>query len=134
MPISPGTRLGTYEVLELIGAGGMGEVYRARDTRLNRDVAVKVLSEVFALNPDRLARFKREAQVLASLNHSDIAAIYGLEEAEPSPGSGQAGGRALVLELVEGPTLQEILGGSGLWALGCRLSPCFRSAGPTPKV
>jgi serine/threonine protein kinase len=73
MPISPGTRLGAYEVLELMGAGGMGEVYRARDTRLNRDVAVKVLSEVFALDPERLARLKREAQVLASLNHPNMA-------------------------------------------------------------
>jgi eukaryotic-like serine/threonine-protein kinase len=105
MPISPGTRLGAYEVLELIGAGGMGEVYRARDTKLNRDVAVKVLPEAFALDPERLARFKREAQVLASLNHPNIAAIYGLEEG----GSGQAVVRALVLELVEGDTLADRL-------------------------
>ena len=79
----------------------MGEVYRARDTKLNRDVAIKVLPELFALDPDRLARFKREAQVLASLNHPNIAAIYGLEEAD--------GIRALILELVEGPTLAERL-------------------------
>ena len=80
---------------------GMGEVYRAHDTRLNRDVALKILPEVFALDPDRLARFKREAQVLASLNHPNIAAIYGLEEAD--------GVHALVLELVEGPTLADRL-------------------------
>ena len=97
MPLTAGSRLGPYEVVALIGAGGMGEVYRARDTKLNRDVALKVLPEMFALDPDRLARFKREAQVLASLNHPNIAAIYGLEEAD--------GIRALVLELVEGPTL-----------------------------
>src|SRR3979490_1053911 len=95
MTLGPGTRLGPYEVLALSGSGGMGEVYRARDTKLNRDVAVKVLPESFAVDPDRLARFTREAQVLASLNHPNIAAIYGVEE------------RALVLELVEGPTLAD---------------------------
>ena len=101
MSLAPGVRLGAYEVVALIGAGGMGEVHRARDTKLNRDVALKVLPEVFALDPDRLARFKREAQVLASLNHPNIAAIYGLEEAD--------GIRALLHELVEGPTLAERL-------------------------
>jgi len=95
----PGSHLGAYEVVSLIGAGGMGEVYRARDTKLNRDVALKVLPTVFAADPDRLARFKREAQVLASLNHPNIAAIYGLEESN--------GVQALVLELVEGPTLAD---------------------------
>jgi len=95
MALAAGTRLGAYEVLALIGAGGMGEVYRARDTRLGRDVAIKVLPEAFTNDPDRLARFKREAQVLASLNHPHIAAIYGLEE------------NALVLELVDGPTLAD---------------------------
>src|ERR1051325_5941513 len=90
MPLASGSRLGHYEVLSPIGAGGMGEVYRARDTRLNRDVAIKILPEAFAADPDRMARFAREAQVLASLNHPNIAAIYGVEE------------RALVLELVEG--------------------------------
>ena len=103
MPLTVGTRLGPYDIVALIGAGGMGEVYRARDAKLNRDVALKVLPEVFARDPDRLARFRREAQVLASLNHPNIAAIYGFEESNPSPGSGQA----LVLELVEGPTLAE---------------------------
>jgi hypothetical protein len=99
VPIQPGTRLGPHEVLSAIGAGGMGEVYRARDTRLNRDVALKVLPEVFARDAQRMARFEREAKLLASLNHSNIAAIYGLEES--------GGIRALVMELVEGPTLAE---------------------------
>src|SRR5688572_24252468 len=97
MPLAPGTRLGAYEIAALIGAGGMGEVYRARDTRLNRDVAIKVLPETFASDPDRIARFQREAKTLASLNHPHIGAIYGFEE------SGSV--KALVLELVEGPTL-----------------------------
>jgi len=99
MSLGTGTRLGPYEIQSALGAGGMGEVYRARDTQLNRDVALKVLPELFAADADRLARFKREAQVLASLNHPNIAAIYGLEEAD--------GVRALVLELVEGPTLAD---------------------------
>jgi serine/threonine protein kinase len=99
MALVPGARVGPYEVISLLGAGGMGEVYRARDTKLNRDVALKVLPEAFALDPDRLARFKREAQVLAALNHSNIAAIHGFED------SGQV--HALVLELVEGPTLAD---------------------------
>ncbi len=101
MSLAPGVRFGAYEVLALLGAGGMGEVYSARDPRLGRDVALKVLPSVFAHDPERLARFKREAQVLASLNHPNIAAIYGLEEAD--------GIRALVLELVEGPTLAELI-------------------------
>jgi serine/threonine protein kinase len=79
MPLAPGTRLGAYEVVSAIGAGGMGEVYRARDMKLNRDVALKLLPEVFASDRERLQRFQREAQVLASLNHPNIAAIYGLE-------------------------------------------------------
>ena len=99
MALATGTRLGAYEILSLLGAGGMGEVYRARDAKLNRDVALKVLPEAFTADPDRLARFKREAQVLASLNHPHIGAIYGLEESD--------GVRALVLELVEGPTLAD---------------------------
>lgn len=105
MAIAPGTRLGVYEVVAPIGAGGMGEVYRAHDTRLNRDVALKVLPEAFSRDTERMARFEREAKVLASLNHPNIAAIYGLEESGPI--------RALVMELVEGPTLSErILGGA----------------------
>ena len=85
----------------------MGAVYRARDTKLGRDVAIKVLLPAVANDPERLARFQREAQVLASLNHPNIAAIYGLEDADPSAGSGQAAVRALVMELVEGPTLAD---------------------------
>jgi serine/threonine protein kinase len=91
--------LGPYRVLERIGEGGMGEVFRAKDTRLGRDVALKVLPSTYAADPDRIARFQREAQVLASLNHPHIAAIYGLEEAD--------GVRALVLELIEGETLAD---------------------------
>jgi len=78
--VAAGTVLGSYEVIALLGAGGMGEVWRARDTKLNRDVALKVLPEAFARDADRLARFKREAQVLASLNHPHIGAIYGFED------------------------------------------------------
>jgi serine/threonine protein kinase len=80
MSLTAGTRLGTYEITALIGAGGMGEVYRARDTRLQRDVAIKIPPEALADDPERLARFEREAQVLAALNHPNIAAIHGLEE------------------------------------------------------
>src|SRR5260370_575379 len=97
MPLSGGTRLGPYQILSAIGPGGMGEVYRARDMRLNRDLAIKVLPDLFAHDPERLARFEREAQLLASLNHPHVAHLYGLEES--------AGVRALVMELVEGPTL-----------------------------
>ena len=93
----------------------MGEVYRARDTKLNRDVALKVLPDLFAHDPERLARFRREAQVLASLNHPNIAAIYGLEE---SPAEAGRHVRALVMELVEGPTLAERIGGTGLGTRG----------------
>ena len=99
MPLTPGTTLGPYQVTAKIGEGGMGEVYRARDTKLDRDVALKVLPQAFTDDPDRLARFEREAKVLASLNHTNIGHIYGLEEAE--------GQKALVLELVEGPTLAD---------------------------
>src|SRR5687768_18510014 len=82
MALTVGQRIGVYEVIGSLGAGGMGEVYRARDTRLGRDVALKILPEIFAADPERLARFEREAQVLASLNHPHIAAIYGLEEGD----------------------------------------------------
>ena len=99
MSVSVGARIGPYEILEPLGAGGMGEVYRARDAKLNRDVAIKVLPELFSLDPDRLARFEREAQVLASLNHQNIGHIYGIED--------QGGVHALVLELVGGPTLAD---------------------------
>jgi serine/threonine protein kinase len=97
--LSAGTTLGSYQIVAPIGAGGMGEVYRARDTKLNRDVALKILPETFASDPDRLARFTREAQTLAALNHPNIAAIYGLEES--------GGVRALVMELVEGDDLSQ---------------------------
>jgi len=97
--LTPGTRLGPYEILSPLGAGGMGEVYRAKDTKLGRDVAIKVLPEMLASDPERLARFEREARVLASLNHPNIAAIYGVEDSTSV--------KALVLELVEGPTLQD---------------------------
>jgi eukaryotic-like serine/threonine-protein kinase len=107
LPLPTGLRLGAYEVQRPIGAGGMGEVYLARDVKLNRDVALKVLPQEFTLDPDRLARFTREAQLLASLNHPNIAAIYGLEESGASAGPGQPALQALVLELVEGPTLAD---------------------------
>ena len=110
MPLSPGIRLGHYAVTALLGEGGMGQVWQATDTQLNREVALKILPDAFAADPDRLARFKREAQILASLNHPNIAAIYGIEESEPSTTEGTSSGqevRALVLELVEGPTLAD---------------------------
>src|SRR6185295_10569782 len=91
--LSAGTRLGPYEIISPIGAGGMGEVYRANDTKLDRLVAIKILPEAVAHDPERLARFEREAKLLAALNHPNIAAIYGVEE------------RALVMEMVEGCTL-----------------------------
>src|SRR5215471_8889068 len=90
MPLAAGTRLGSYEVTSPIGAGGMGEVYRARDTKLGREVAIKVMPPALAQDADYLARFQREAQVLASLNHPNIAQIYGVEES------------AIVMELVSG--------------------------------
>ena len=99
--LAAGFRVGPYEIVAPLGAGAMGEVYRARDTQLHRDVALKVLPDLFARDPDRLARFTREAQLLATLNHPNIAAIYGLEESNRS--------RALVLELVDGPTLADRL-------------------------
>jgi Tol biopolymer transport system component len=101
MLLAAGTRLGPYEIVAPLGAGGMGEVYRARDTKLGRDVAIKILPDVFAADSDRVARFQREAQLLATLNHPNIAAIYGLDETD--------GQTAIVLELVEGQTLAEQL-------------------------
>ncbi len=102
MAFVPGTRLGPYEIVTQVGAGGMGEVYRAHDTKLKRDVALKILPESFATDPDRLARFQREAQVLASLNHPNIAHLHGFEES--------GGVRALVMELVEGEDLSQRIG------------------------
>ena len=99
MALEPGTTLGHYEVLSSLGAGGMGEVYRARDTKLGREVAIKVLPEGFSDEPERMARFEREAKVLASLNHNNIATLYGFE----SDGETQF----LVMEVVEGETLAD---------------------------
>src|SRR5712671_4598424 len=99
LALQPGARLGPYEVLSALGAGGMGEVYRAHDTKLNRDVALKILPDAFASDPDRLARFTREAQTLASLNHPNIAIIHGLEQAGDV--------HALVMELVAGEDLSQ---------------------------
>jgi serine/threonine-protein kinase len=101
MPLTTGTRLGVYDIVSILGAGGMGEVYRARDSRLGREVAIKVILDVFAADPDRIARFEREAKVLASLNHPHIAALYGMEQ------SGQQ--HYLVMELVEGQTVADRL-------------------------
>jgi len=106
MSLDPGTRLGTFEVLGPLGAGGMGEVYRASDARLHREVAIKILPEAFAQDPDRLARFEREARLLASLNHPGLAAIYGLEQAGSV--------RYIVMELVPGETLAEKVATGGL--------------------
>ena len=99
MSLSPGTRVGPYQVMAKLGEGGMGEVYRARDARLDRDVAIKILPELFASDPERLARFRREAKLLAALNHPNIAAVHTFEDAPEA--------QALVLELVEGQTLQD---------------------------
>ena len=106
MALPAGTRLGPYEVLSLLGAGGMGEVYRARDAKLNRDVAIKVLPDTLVNNPERLARLEREAKTLAALNHPNIAHIHGFEDSPPATGSKQAIA-AIVMELVEGPTLAD---------------------------
>src|SRR4026208_1262611 len=99
MTLAAGTKLGPYEIQSPLGIGGMGEVYRARDTKLGRDVALKILPEAFAYDPERLARFEREAQLLASLSHPNIGGIYGLEDS--------GGTKALVLEIIEGPTLAD---------------------------
>src|ERR1700752_2481092 len=101
MALSIGTQLGSHEITALLGKGGMGEVYRARDLKLKREVAIKILPEEFSRDADRLSRFQREAEVLASLNHPNIAAIHELEET--------SGARYLVLELVQGEALAERL-------------------------
>jgi eukaryotic-like serine/threonine-protein kinase len=110
--LGSGARLGPYEVCSLLGAGGMGEVYRARDTKLRREVAIKILPRVFTADPDRLARFEREARLLAALNHPNIGAIYGFEEAPSAPSDGADHLQGLVLELVEGATLADKLAAS----------------------
>src|SRR6202049_996461 len=116
MPLSAGTKLGPYEILAPIGEGGMGEVYRARDTKLKRDVAIKILPEVFARDPERMARFQREAEVLASLNHPNIAAIYGIEE------------RALVMELVEGDSPNGPLPLDDAWKIASQIATALEYA------
>ena len=110
MAIGLGSHVGPYEVTALLGEGGMGKVWRAHHSALERDDALKVLPDAFASDPERLARFQREARVVASLNHPNIAHVYGLEQSAPSAGSGQAGVQALVMELVEGPTLADRIG------------------------
>jgi serine/threonine protein kinase len=116
MPLAAGTRLGPYEILAPIGAGGMGEVYRARDTKLDRDVAVKVLPAAMARDPERLARFEREAKVLASLNHPNIAQIYGVEE------------RALIMELVEGESPKGPLPFEDAWNIALQIADALEYA------
>ncbi len=116
MPFPAGTRMGPYEILAAIGAGGMGEVYRARDTKLKRDVALKVLPDAFAGDPERMARFQREAEVLASLNHPNIAQIYGVEE------------RALVMELVEGDSPKGPLPFDEAWHIASQMAAALEYA------
>ena len=131
MSLHAGARIGAYEIVSLLGAGGMGEVFRARDTKLNRDVAIKVLLAEVAGDPERLARFHREAQLLASLNHPHIAAIYGVEDAR----AGQAATLALVMELVGGSTLADRLASGPIpvdEALADRPPDC-RSARSRPR-
>src|SRR6516165_6443579 len=114
--LAAGSKLGPYEILAPIGAGGMGEVYRARDTKLKRDVALKVLPETFARDPGRMARFQREAEVLASLNHPNIAHIYGVEE------------RALVMELVEGEAPKGPMALEDAWKIALQIADALEYA------
>src|SRR6516164_3747274 len=116
MPLSAGTKLGPHEILAPIGAGGMGEVYRARDTKLKRDVAIKVLPEAFAQDPDRMVRFQREAELLGSLNHPNIAHIYGIEE------------RALVMELVEGESPKGPMPFAEAWKIALQIAEALSYA------
>src|SRR5690242_12932627 len=116
MPLAPGERIGIFEILAPIGKGGMGEVYRARDTRLKREVALKILPEAFAQDPARMARFQREAEVLASLNHPNIAQIYGVEE------------RALAMELVEGESPQGPMPFEEAWKIALQIADALEYA------
>src|SRR6204780_4913326 len=116
MALTAGTRLGPYEILAPIGAGGMGEVYRAKDTKLKRDVALKVLPDSFASDPERMARFQREAEVLAALNHPNIAQIYGVEE------------RALVMELVEGESPKGPMPFEDAWKIAMQIATALEYA------
>src|ERR1035438_3878183 len=120
MPLFAGTRVGSYEIPASLGAGGMGEVYRARDTKLDREVAIKVLPNAMARDPERLARFEREAKVLASLNHPNIATIYGLEES--------ADGKAIAMELVDGATLKSPLPLPEALRLGVQIAEALEAA------
>ena len=121
MSLAPGTRIGSYEIVCPLGAGGMGEVYRAYDTKLHRAVAIKVLPDFFAQDANRLARFEEEARALAALNHPHVGAIYGLEES--------AGVAALILELVVGPTLAERF----CWGLSSWSLPTSSAPSPSPR-
>jgi serine/threonine-protein kinase len=114
--MTPGTKLGPYEIVALIGVGGMGEVYRAKDTKLKREVALKVLPEAFASDPERMARFQREAEVLASLNHPNIAQIYGVED------------RALVMELVEGESPKGPMPFDEAWKIASQIAAGLENA------
>jgi serine/threonine protein kinase len=126
MALSPGARLGPYEIVSLLGEGGMGQVYRARDTQLGRDVAIKILPGAFAADPDRLMRFEREARTLATLNHAHIAQVYGLESSGAS--------RAIVMELVEGATLADVIAQHGhSEAERVRARPRDREGSVTPR-
>src|SRR5579871_5286804 len=116
MALAPGDKIGPYEILAAIGAGGMGEVYRARDTKLKRDVALKVLPEAFAADRERMARFQREAEVLASLNHPNIAQIYGVED------------RALVMELVEGESPKGPMAFDEAWKIAEQIAAALEYA------
>ena len=124
MPLAAGTRLGPYEIVAPLGAGGMGEVYRARDQKLGRDVAIKILPQAVAGDAERLRRFEREARALAALNHPNIAQIYGFEEV--SAAAGQAPLRALVMELVPGTSLDARLARSAAFAPGGAPGPQAR--------
>ena len=127
MSLQIGQQLGSYQITSLIGKGGMGEVYRAKDTKLKRDVATKVLPEAFAQDPERMARFQREAEVLASLNHPNIAAIYGVED------------RALVMELVDGVPLSAVIDSGSVGrpeaalAILKRTTPCSSPIGAASR-
>ncbi len=123
--LSAGTRLGVYEITAPIGEGGMGQVYRATDTKLKRQVAFKILPPSLAADPDRLARFQREAEVLAALNHPHIAAIYGIEESQDV--------RALVMELVEGEDLSERIARGGRFHSRTRSSSRARLPRPSKR-
>ena len=106
MTLAPGTRLGSYDIVSALGSGGMGEVYRAHDARLGRDVALKILPDTMARDPDALARFEREARAVAALNHPHIVTIYSTEE--------HAGVRFLTMEVVEGLTLDRLIPAGGI--------------------